>query len=76
MKTNFYNKFNSLFLPRIAEFIYIEGDNKSHFPYVNSRESIVIDCWRRQSPQNYSLVINKIDNSSRRHTLLLSPLIE
>ena len=26
-----------------------------------------------QSPRNYSLVINKIYNSSKRHTLLLSP---
>ena len=42
--------FKSLFLPRVAEFIYIEGDNK--------------------------IVINKIYNSSKRQTLLLSPLIE
>ena len=42
-------------------------------PCVDSCESIVIDWWREQSPRNYSLFINKIYNSSRRHTLLLSP---
>ena len=25
---NYYIKFTSIFLPRVAEFIYIEGDNK------------------------------------------------
>ena len=48
---------------------------KSHFPYVNSCESIVINWWRGQCPRNYSLVINKIYISSRRLTLLLFPSI-
>ena len=37
------NIFKSLFLPRVAEFIYIEGENRQFFPYVNFCESIVID---------------------------------
>ena len=46
---------------------------KSHFPYVNSScKLIVIDWWSGQSSQNYSLVINKIYNSNRKHTLLFS----
>ena len=45
---------------------------ESHVPYINSCESIVIDWWRRQSPRNYSLVINKSYNSSRRHFFIVS----
>ena len=53
------NIFKSLFLPRVAEFIYTEGDNKS----VSSAGIINI------------IYLNKIYNSSRRHTFLLSPSI-
>ena len=28
MKVKYFKTFKSLFLPRVAEFIYIEGDNK------------------------------------------------
>ena len=71
MQINIIYIFKSLFLPRVAEFIYIEGANKR----VNFCESIVIDWWGRKSPRNYSLDMNKIYNSSRKHTLLLSPSI-
>ena len=43
---------------------------KSHDSYINSCVSIVIDWWRGQSRQNYSLVINKIYNSSTRSPLI------
>ena len=61
-KRNYWIIFKSLFLPRVAEFIYIEGANKR----VSSARIINFIFF---------FVINKIYNSSRRHTHLLSPSI-
>ena len=56
-------------------FIIYQNPVLKSLSHINSSKSIVIVWWREQSPRNYSLVINKLNNvffQQKTHSFIVS----